>query len=188
MDPRLLNLFECLSARSSPAAKIERCGFLLGMVLEKNSSQRSPDSLYQEILPEPYLSICLGEDEYRDVVTKASALLSQSIANEEVQQALLFVLGGSNGRTLSIVIPVLVRFVREGVSRNNLEVCVSTLRRMMSSRRYVLSQAAAILSGVGGIAGLDRAIERVSASSKDATLVLTELKRMLEQSAGTQAQ
>jgi hypothetical protein len=186
MDPRILNLLECLASVSTQPEQIERCGFLLAMVLEKNSSLKSPDSMYKEILPEPYLNISLDGAEYRNLVEKVSSLLNQSTINAEVQAALLFTLGGTDGRTLDLTIPVLVRLLDENLGRSNFDQGVNALRTMLSSPEHVLEHAAAILSGVEGFSGLDRIIERTSASSKEAaTVALKKLKRQLQQPGST---
>jgi hypothetical protein len=60
MNPHVTSLIECLmeTQLSISEKKIERCGFLLSMLIEKHSKQRTPGSFYEENLPEPYVEDC----------------------------------------------------------------------------------------------------------------------------------
>jgi hypothetical protein len=151
------------------------------MVVERNSSQRSPETFYRDALPERYLGISLTDSEFHSTVAKVVSLLEVSAAPTHVQQALLFVLGGTDSRTLSLTIPTLVRFLDKNTSTASFEDGVSTLRRMLSSPEHVHRQASAILDGMQGIEKLDGAIATISAALKrEGVVVLEKLRALLQ--------
>lgn len=182
MHASILHLLESLSLSSTSPQNADRSGFLLGMVVERNSWQKSPESFYREVLPEPYVSIALQESEYRYVVMKAASLLGLSSTPPSAQGALLFVLGGTDGRTLELVIPALVRFLDHNIGGANYVRGVATLKRMLSSPEQIQTRSSAILDGIRKEVDIEDLIKRNHAAAQsEAAAILQRLKDLIRE-------
>lgn len=181
MNPHVTSLIECLmeTQLSISDKKIERCGFLLSMLIEKHSKQRTPGSFYEENLPEPYVDIVLDETEYREIVSKLCHLLNSPVASTKSKDMILFALYGTDSSTLTLSIPALVKLLGHSIDQPIFEDCTKCLARMLSSPDQVRKQALEIRQVLPDLADLVELIGNAVGQEGQASCVLAKLQRLL---------
>lgn len=121
--------------------EIERCGFVLSMLVEKHSKQKTPGNFYAEALPRPYSDLQLDETEYRETVVRLCDCLRSASASIEAKRAVLFAIGGTDDRTLVLTIPALVDSLSQNSGQEIFDECSNCLARMLSSPQRIREQA-----------------------------------------------
>src|SRR6267154_1986743 len=174
MNPHVTSLIECLIATpiSTSDKEIERCGFLLSMLVEKHSKQRTPGSLYEEVLPKPYFDIELDELEYREIVSKLCHFLNLPIASTKSKDMVLFVLSGTDSSTLTLSIPALVQLLGHSIGQPIFDECTKCLTRMLSSPQGVREQAPEIREALPNLGDVFQLIRNRAGQESDASVAL----------------
>src|SRR6266436_1259757 len=181
MNPHITPLIECLMRTPSSISdkELEQCGFLLSMLVEKHSKQRTPGSFYEEVLPKPYFDIELDESEYREIVSKLCHLLNSPVASIKSKDMILFALAGTDSRTLMLSIPALVQFLGHSIGQPIFEVCTKCLARLLSSPQKVREQAPQIRQALPNLGEVFQLISKRVGQGSDASVALERLQNLL---------
>jgi hypothetical protein len=178
MDPNISQLLEVLTSTSRTVDEQERSGLRLSLVVEKHSKQRSPARLYGEILPQKLLNLALSESEYTELVVEIGRLLTTPELSSQARGALIFALGGTDDRTIDVVIPTLARFLAESADQTNLTQALRCLETMLSSPVCVRGKSTLIRQALPDLAELGETIQGKLNSQNEKTKAMMLLQKL----------
>lgn len=178
MNHLVNELLNCLQLTDAPDDKVERCGLLLSLVVERHSKQKSPDSMYVELLPKPYYDVRLTEAEYTALVAKLSKLLVVPSLPPKSQEALVFAMGGADDRTIQLTIPAIVEFLAVEHEEMLERGALRCLRDKLASSESIRRHAAQIRGSLAPLSKVRRCIELSLQEENEKHQAIATLERL----------